>query len=237
MLGIMFTSFQAFEYSHAAFSFRRGIYSVDLLHGDRLPRLPRDRRHDLPDGLLLARRRGDFTPERHFGFEAAAWYWHFVDVVWLFLFICVYWWGAGEIAHHDGCTRRRPRWPGDCALMTEIVPPPWWRAALACRCPRCGEGEVCIDGLLKVRPACAVCGLDLSANDTGDGPASLVILVLGAVVVALAFWVEFRFEPPLWVHVLLWPVLTLAGALALMRPLKAALVALQFRHRASEMGL
>jgi cytochrome c oxidase subunit 3 len=38
--------------------------------------------------------RGDFTAERHFGFEAAAWYWHFVDVVWLFLFVSIYWWGS-----------------------------------------------------------------------------------------------------------------------------------------------
>jgi cytochrome c oxidase subunit 3 len=44
--------------------------------------------------------RGHFTPERHFGFEAAAWYWHFVDVVWLFLFVFIYWWGAGVIAQH-----------------------------------------------------------------------------------------------------------------------------------------
>ncbi len=43
-------------------------------------------------------RAGQFTPQRHFGFEAAAWYWHFVDVVWLFLFICIYWYGAGQIA-------------------------------------------------------------------------------------------------------------------------------------------
>ncbi len=49
---------------------------------------------------LIRAMRGDFTPRRHFGFEAAAWYWHFVDVVWLFLFICIYWWGAGEIAEH-----------------------------------------------------------------------------------------------------------------------------------------
>ena len=41
---------------------------------------------------------GHFTREKHNGFEAAAWYWHFVDVVWLFLFICVYWWGGGD--HH-----------------------------------------------------------------------------------------------------------------------------------------
>ncbi len=46
-------------------------------------------------------RAGQFTPERHFGFEAAAWYWHFVDVVWLFLFIAVYWWGASAVTALD----------------------------------------------------------------------------------------------------------------------------------------
>ena len=65
----------------------------------------------------------------------------------------------------------------------------------------------------------------------------LVILLLGAVVVGLAFWIESRFEPALWVHAVLWPTVTLPLAIALIRPMKAALVALQFRHRASEMGL
>ena len=64
-----------------------------------------------------------------------------------------------------------------------------------------------------------------------------MILVLGAIVVALAFWVEFHFYPPLWVHAILWPVVTIPLAMLLMRPAKAALVALQYRHRASEMGL
>ena len=47
---------------------------------------------------LIRSIRGAFTPQQHFGFEAAAWYWHFVDVVWLFLFACIYVWGAGPIA-------------------------------------------------------------------------------------------------------------------------------------------
>ena len=118
--------------------------------------------------------------------------------------------------------------------MMAAVAPPWWRVALACACPRCGEGRL-FTGVLTVRDRCAVCGLDLRANDTGDGPAVLVIFVLGTVIVALAFWVEFRFNPPLWVHAVLWPVVTLPLALLMMRPLKAALVALQFRDRASEM--
>lgn len=81
-----------------------------------------------------------------------------------------------------------------------------------------------------VRPACPVCGLDLQAHDTGDGPAVLVILLLGAIIVALAFWVEFHLEPPLWVHAMIWPVVTVPLALLLMRPLKAAFVAVQYRH-------
>jgi uncharacterized protein (DUF983 family) len=91
--------------------------------------------------------------------------------------------------------------------------------------------------VLEVRECCPVCGLDLRAHDAGDGPAVAVILVLGAIIMMLAFWVEFRFSPPLWVHALLWPVVTISAALLMMRPLKAALVALQFRHRKSEMGV
>ena len=104
------------------------------------------------------------------------------------------------------------------------------RAALRCRCPRCGEGRL-FSGLLTVRPACPVCGLDLSAEDAGDGPAVFVIFLLGFVVVGLAAWVEIRFGPPIWLHLLLWTPLILAGAVALLRPLKAGLIALQYRHR------
>ena len=62
-------------------------------------------------------------------------------------------------------------------------------------------------------------------------------MVFGAIVVGLAFWVEFRFNPPLWVHAIFWPAVTLPLAVLIMRPVKAALVAAQFRTRAAEMGL
>ena len=105
--------------------------------------------------------------------------------------------------------------------------------ALACRCPRCGRGRLFL-GLLTVRPTCDACGLDLSAQDAGDGPAVFVILVLGAVVVGLAIWVEVAFAPPLWVHAIVWlPVIT-AGAIAMLRPLKALMIALQYRHHLFE---
>ena len=82
-----------------------------------------------------------------------------------------------------------------------------------------------------MRPSCSVCGLDLSAEDAGDGPAVFVILFLGFVVVGLAALVEIRFAPPTLVHLLLWTPLILGGAILLLRPLKAGLIALQFRHR------
>ena len=109
------------------------------------------------------------------------------------------------------------------------APVPLSRAALGCRCPRCGEGRI-FTGLLTVRPTCAVCGLDISAHDAGDGPQVFVILILGLVVVGLAAFVELRFSPPIWVHLLLWTPLILIGAVALLRPLKAGLIALEYRH-------
>lgn len=103
-------------------------------------------------------------------------------------------------------------------------------AALFCRCPRCGKGKL-YDGLLSVAPSCTSCGLDLRAQDAGDGPAVFVVFILGAVSVALAIAVEARFEPPFWVHLLLWTPFVIGGAIVLLRPLKAALIALQYRHR------
>ena len=109
-------------------------------------------------------------------------------------------------------------------------------AALRCRCPRCGVGKL-FRNILEGRPCCEHCSLDLASSDSGDGATALVILVLGAIVVGLAFWTEFRFNPPLWVHAILWPVVTVPLAIAMIRPTKAALIAMQYRHRSSEMGL
>jgi uncharacterized protein (DUF983 family) len=103
------------------------------------------------------------------------------------------------------------------------------RAALACRCPRCGEGAL-FTGLLTVRPSCPACGLDLSAQDAGDGPAVFVILFLGLIVVGLAAIVEIKLSPPIWVHIVLWTPLIVGGAVLMLRPLKAGLIGLQYRH-------
>ena len=109
-------------------------------------------------------------------------------------------------------------------------------AGLRCRCPACGRGAL-FRGFLSVVPECAACGQDLRAHEEGDGPAVFAILLLGALVVGLALWTELRFAPPLWLHAVLWMPLTLAGALALLRPLKATLIALQFRNRPEDYDL
>ena len=103
-------------------------------------------------------------------------------------------------------------------------------AALLGRCPRCGKGKL-FKGVLDIRPRCEVCDLDLSAHDAGDGPAVAGILIIGAIAVGLALWVDARFRPPLWVHAVVWPLVILPLCVLTMRLAKAALVALQWRHR------
>lgn len=108
-----------------------------------------------------------------------------------------------------------------------------FQAGLRMTCPRCGRGRL-LKGLLTVRPHCAVCGLDFAKVDPGDGPAVFIILILGFIVVFGAMYVELTFAPPVWVHVLLWLPITLGGAIALLRPLKALMIALQYHHAARE---
>ncbi len=106
---------------------------------------------------------------------------------------------------------------------------------LACKCPHCGRGAL-YDGFLTVAERCADCGADLGKADSGDGPAFFIIFILGFIVVPLALLVEAQFAPPMWVHLAIWPVVILGGALALLRPMKGVLIALQYHHRASESG-
>jgi uncharacterized protein (DUF983 family) len=104
---------------------------------------------------------------------------------------------------------------------------------LACRCPRCGRGKL-FEGFLKVRSLCPVCGLDLAWADAADGPAVFVIFIVGGIVTALALLFESWFAPPYWLHLVIWSPVILIGSIALLRPMKATLIALQFRHKAGE---
>lgn len=100
LLGAAFLCFQGYEYHHAPFLFKDGIFPSAFFMATGFHGF-----HVMVGTIFLLvcwfrTRKGQFTPDSHFGFEAAAWYWHFVDVVWLFLFIAVYWWGGGESARH-----------------------------------------------------------------------------------------------------------------------------------------
>lgn len=116
----------------------------------------------------------------------------------------------------------------------DFYPPvPLLRAGLKARCPRCGEGRL-FRGFLEVQARCPACDLDYSRVDSGDGPAVFVILLVGFVVVALALWLELAYTPPIWLHLVLWVPLILLLSLGLLRPMKATLIALQYRHKASQ---
>jgi len=100
LLGALFTGVQAYEYLHAPFAFDEGVYPSTFFMATGFHGF-----HVIVGTIFLAvclyrAIAGHFKPDHHFGFEAAAWYWHFVDVVWLFLFSCVYLWGSGDAPIH-----------------------------------------------------------------------------------------------------------------------------------------
>ena len=106
-------------------------------------------------------------------------------------------------------------------------------AGVFARCPRCGEGNL-FKNVLEMRPSCDRCGLDYRFIDTGDGPAVFAIFILGFVILGLALYVEFTYEPSVWVHVALWGLVTPLIALVVLRFLKSILITLQYRNKAEE---
>lgn len=101
------------------------------------------------------------------------------------------------------------------------------------RCPRCGQGRL-FDGIVRLQPCCSACGLNYAFADAGDGPAVFVILIAGFLILGAVLYLEFTFEPPLWVHIIVSGPLALAVCLVLLRLLKGLLIALQYAHEAAE---
>lgn len=103
---------------------------------------------------------------------------------------------------------------------------------MAARCPKCREG-VLFDGFLTVKDQCEACGLDLRAHDSGDGPAVIIIFIVGALSVFGALMLELLTAPPYWLHVVIWPVVVIGLTLSLLRPLKAKFIEIQYRRRST----
>ena len=99
-----------------------------------------------------------------------------------------------------------------------------------CRCPRCGEGKL-FRAFLKVDDHCSVCGLDFTPHRADDLPAYLVIVIVGHIVVPLALSIETNYSPPVWLQLAIYLPLTLVASLALLQPVKGAVVAFQWALR------
>lgn len=118
------------------------------------------------------------------------------------------------------------------SVENRSAPSPYVTGLLG-RCPRCGRGKL-FSGLLRLAPSCSSCGLDYAFVDSGDGPAVFVTLFAGFLVLGAALWTELAYEPPFWVHLVVFLPLTALVCIGLLRPTKGLLIALQYRNKAEE---
>jgi len=100
-------------------------------------------------------------------------------------------------------------------------------------CPRCGASTL-FRSAVGFAPQCRACGLDYEQFNVGDGPAAFLTMIVGALVLVLALAVEFSIRPPLWLHVIIWPLLTIACVVGSLRLAKGALLTLEYRNKARE---
>lgn len=112
------------------------------------------------------------------------------------------------------------------------MPPPFASGLYGC-CPRCGARTL-FRSFTAYADRCPACGLEFAAFNVGDGPVVFLTLGIGTLVTILALWLEFSLSPPIWVHLLLWPPVTLAMVIGSLRVAKGLLLALEYRNRAHE---
>ena len=117
--------------------------------------------------------------------------------------------------------------------MTYFPPVSPYAAGLGGKCPRCGQGKL-FEGFLALKPSCSICGLDYAKADSGDGPAVFVIFIVGFIAVALAFIARYVWWWSMGAALLISLGFTVVSILALLRPLKATLIALQYANKAEE---
>lgn len=106
-------------------------------------------------------------------------------------------------------------------------------AAIGGLCPQCSAATL-FDGAIKFAPTCRACGLEFTQFNVGDGPAAFLTLIVGALVVIGSVSLELSVEPPFWVHILIWPAVTLALVVGGLRVGKAALLQSEYRGAARE---
>ncbi len=140
------------------------------------------------------------------------------------------------------CASRRLAWPARRSIISPIhgvsaLPDPVASraldAALKGLCPRCGA-QTLFAGVARFADHCSACGLDFSVFNVGDGPAAFLTLGVGTLVTILAVTLELSVSPPFWVHILIWPVVTLACIMGSLRIAKAALIYAEYRNAARE---
>jgi uncharacterized protein (DUF983 family) len=106
------------------------------------------------------------------------------------------------------------------------------KAGIAGTCPRCGQGRM-FEGMLAIKPSCANCGLDFRALDVGDGAVVFVVMIANIIVLGGALAFENALSPPIWVHIMLWPVIIIGLCIWLTRLIKGVLLANQFARNAT----
>lgn len=119
--------------------------------------------------------------------------------------------------------------------MSDAMLPSPWRTGFRGRCPRCGEGRL-YKSFLKVTDKCAVCDLDLSREDAGDGAVPFIVFLVGAICAGFGVWMNLVVGAPIWLSVLLLTVLCFVLVMVLLPKTKGLLIALQYINRAGDTG-
>lgn len=112
-------------------------------------------------------------------------------------------------------------------------PPTITEAGLRGLCPRCGA-QTLFASTIRFALKCRACGLDFASFNVGDGPAAFLTLGVGTLITVLALTVDLVFHPAIWVHLVVWPILTLAAVVGGLRLAKGALMAAEYRNAARE---
>lgn len=104
------------------------------------------------------------------------------------------------------------------------------KVTLLSKCPSCGKSSI-YSGILSVKDKCESCGFALKEHDAGDGPAFFSMFITGTAVTVAAVLFELKYTPPAWMHIVIWPIFTIALSIILLRMAKSFLIGLQYKYK------